>query len=115
MSRAYNSSYITVRCFETSTEIGKVNDSRKPRSTEVEALIRMAYGDPIPATNNKVYDREYLKCSCCGQTKHLDMFHRDARYTWRQGRRYECTTCEKLQAIDQKSRRAKRLARQKTA
>jgi hypothetical protein len=92
---------------------GSVYSSVTSRMTEIDALQRMVYGDTITATNNKIYDPESLLCSCCGQRKHLTQFHRDARYTWRQSRRYECSQCEKLNVVDQKARRAKRLARQK--
>lgn len=94
---------------------GSIFKSTTTRMTEVYAGEREEFGELIAATNNKTYDPETLTCSCCGQRKHKTLFNRDARYTWRQSRRYECQQCQKLQGVDQKARRAKRLARQKTA
>lgn len=113
MPRHLNS-YISVKVYDTSEPlVGLIQDSRKPRITEVAALDRMAFGELIPASNNATYDPDMLRCTVCGEKKHILQFHRDARYTWRQCRRYECSTCEKLQVIDQKARRDKRHAKWK--
>lgn len=51
MPRHLNS-YISVRAYDTSEPlVGRVQDSRKARVTEIAALDRMAFGDPIPATD----------------------------------------------------------------
>lgn len=51
MPRHLNS-YISVKTYDTSEPlVGVIQDSRKPRVTEIAALDRIAFGEPIPATD----------------------------------------------------------------
>lgn len=69
MPRHLNS-FISVRTFDTSEPlVGRIQDSRKPRVTEIEALDRMAFGDPIPATDTigEAIRAGKIRCPRCNQ------------------------------------------------
>jgi hypothetical protein len=88
---------------------GSIFKSTTTRMTEVYAGERAEFGELISATNNAAarYNPKELRCSCCTKSKPHHDFHRDARYTWRFQRRYECIVCEKLNTVDRKTRQKK--------
>jgi hypothetical protein len=99
MTRLYTNSHVTVRAPD------RRGDNFVPRIPEIEALLRIAYGDPIPATNKaaELYDPEYIVCSgrwCEGRKKHYTEFDRDASLTWRFCRDYRCKSCRKRARLD---------------
>lgn len=81
----------------------RIMTSTSPRATEVEALLRLAFGAPIPAPtplsarvmNGQLVDlATMLMCSTCGGWKADDAFRADARNARsRRGRSYNCRQC----------------------
>lgn len=76
---------------------GEVQISSGGRSTEIEAELRMQWGDLIAATNNgKTYNGEFvdldtqLYCTACQRYHYDNQFDKDARNQSRRGRRYVC-------------------------
>lgn len=57
-------SHISVRAYDKSFEGGRIHDSRKARTTEVEALMRMLYGPGIIETDTIGEARRAGKCQC---------------------------------------------------
>lgn len=87
----YNTSFITVRTFDTHEPlVGRIQDSRMPRSTEISALQRIAFGVEIPASDTirELRDKGYRRCGRCGIYKDPDAFtvikHKDREATYRQ-------------------------------
>lgn len=79
---------------------GEVQISSGGRSTEIEAELRMAYGDVIAETYNTLYangqlcdTRRMLMCSRCNQWKLDHQFERDRTRKFRRGRSYYCKAC----------------------
>jgi hypothetical protein len=65
MSIRHLNSHITVRAFDTYERgVGLINDSRKARTTEIEALQRMVYGPGIMETDTIGEARRAGKCQC---------------------------------------------------
>jgi late competence protein required for DNA uptake (superfamily II DNA/RNA helicase) len=94
MPRHLNS-FISVRTYDTSEPlVGRIQDSRKPRVTEIEALTRIAFGDPIPATDTIGKARREGKCQCkrCLQYKDLSEFGKYKKGEAEYSRPY-CKTC----------------------
>jgi hypothetical protein len=82
----------------------RIQTSATPRETEVQGLLRLAFGAPIPAPaplSNRVMNGQLvdlntmLMCSgTCGQWKPDDAFRVDARNARsRRGRSYWCRAC----------------------
>lgn len=86
-------SHISVRTYDKSFEGGRIHDSRKPRVTEIEALQRMAFGDPIPATDTigEALRAGKRRCPRCNQFQEQACFA-----TWtdkKTGKTYQKTHC----------------------
>lgn len=98
---AHQSSKITRRARNVPLEWGQwwgsVMSSTTTRITEKDGIQRLAYGEPIAASNRaaELYDPEAIKCSVCGQKKHYTLFDRCAGNLWRFSRGYECKLCRK--------------------
>lgn len=100
---------------ETGELWGSVYSSDTSRRTEIAGIDRAAYGQQIAETNNKVFNADCILCSVCARRLHYLEFNRDSRMKWRFSRRYECKICEKLQGVDQRERRKKRISRSSRA
>ena len=107
MSRHYINSQIPVQVHDkTIAFVGRIQDSRKRRHVEIDALDRIAYGDTIAATNNAAKLRDFtetLRCSsskCHQPIKHFTDFGKCRAYPWRaDGREYYCKDCRKAQRL----------------
>lgn len=78
---------------------GSVYDSMTSRTTEIDGVLRIAYGEQIAATNRQaqLYDPEFIQCSGrCGMKKHYLDFDRCAGNHWRFHRDHRCKHCRKL-------------------
>lgn len=87
---------------------GEVQVSSGGRSTEIEAELRMQWGELITATNNpKTYNGEFvdldtqLYCSSCHRYLFDREFDKETRNTIRRGRRYVCKACRAAKPVYQ--------------
>jgi hypothetical protein len=79
MSIHYLNSHIPVKAYDTYERgVGLINDSRKARTTEIDALLRMLYGPGIAETDTIGEARRAGKCQCkrCLQYKEPSEYSR---------------------------------------
>jgi len=99
-------SHITVRVFQTGDPVvGKHDDSRKPRTTEINALLRIAFGDEIAATDTIGEARRAGKVRCARCCQYKDRVDYSAWTKPETGVTYLKTYCKRCVAEMTRSKR----------
>ncbi len=109
MSIRHLNSHVTVRAYNKTVDVGYIMDSRKARTTEIDALLRMHYGDPYPATDTigEALRAGKFRCPRCCQFKEPASFtsYRKEGYE----KLYRRTYCKACYAEMERTKRFERI------
>lgn len=108
--RSHLNSHISVRAYDTYERgVGLISDSRKARTTEIDAIMRMRWGDPIPATDTigEALRAGKIRCPRCNQYQEQRCFA-----TWTNpatGKTYQKTLCNSCRKKLEKAKHMREL------